>query len=70
MKLYREKSECEATEIVKRHGFSLLTPDISLVSSMIWEKDGKKYQFTGWENTPKTALMAKSPKYINVEMVS
>ena len=69
MKLYRKKDECEATEILKRHGFSLLTPDISLVTAMIWEKDGKQYKFAGWENTPKTALMAKNPKYINVESV-
>ena len=69
MKLYRLKDECMATDILKRHGFVCATPDIGLVSEQIWQKDGKQYKFTGWENTPKTALMAENPKYIEVEQV-
>ncbi|MFA7100664.1 MAG: hypothetical protein WC196_02735 [Bacilli bacterium] len=69
MKLYRLSDECYADDIIKRHGFKLITPDESLSTAKIWEKDGKKYKFTGWENTPKTALMGKNPKYINIEPV-
>ena len=69
MKLYRLKDECMATDILKRHGFVCATPDIGLVSEQIWQKDGKQYKFTGWENNPKTALMAENPKYIEVEQV-
>lgn len=69
MKLYRLKDECVATDIMKRHGFTCLNPNISLVTSQIWEKDGKQYKFVGWENTPKTALMAKNPNFINIELI-
>ena len=59
-----------ATEIIKRHGFTLTTPDESLCTSMIWAKDGNQYKFTGWENTPKTALMGENPKYIEIEQIN
>ena len=67
MRLSRNPEECFATAILVRHGFKLITPDESLVTSQVWEKEGLQYKFTGWENIPKTALMAKNPKYINVE---
>ena len=70
MRLYRLEDECMATDIIKRHGFTLTTPDESLVTAQIWEKDGKRYKFTGWENTPKTALMAENPKYIELEQIA
>lgn len=69
MKLYRLEDECYADDIIKRHGFVNITPDESLCTAKIWEKDGGAYKFTGWENTPETALMAKNPKYINIEQV-
>lgn len=69
MRLDRLKHECMATDIMKRHGFHLTTPDESLVSAQIWEKGGRMYRFVGWENTPKTALMAMTPKYITMEEV-
>ncbi len=69
MKLYREKDECLATDIIERHGFTCLNPAISLVTSKIWEKDGKQYKFTGWENTPKTVIMAENPKFVNMELI-
>ncbi len=69
MKLYREKDECMATDIMKRHEFHLTTPDISLVSAQVWEKGGQMYKFIGWENTPNTALMAQNPKYITMEAI-
>jgi len=70
MKLYRLKDECVAADIIKRHGFVLTTPDESLCTNMIWEKEGNQYKFTGWENTPGTALMGKNPKYINIEQIN
>ena len=66
MKLYRLRDECVATEIIKRHGFILTNPEESLVTKMVWQKSGQKFKFAGWENTPKTALMAENPKYIEL----
>jgi hypothetical protein len=68
MKLYRTKTECLATSVLERHGFVLTNHDEALVTSQVWEKDGKQYKFTGWENTPKTGLMAETPNYINIEL--
>ena len=70
MRLYRLKDECFASTIIERHGFVDSTPEVGLVSSKIWKKDGKLYRFTGWENTPKTALMANNPKYVNIEPIN
>jgi hypothetical protein len=67
MRLDRQKDECMATKILERNGFKLITPDESLVTNQVWEKDGERWRFTGWENTPNTALMAANPKYINIE---
>jgi len=69
MKLNRLKGECMATSILEREGFILTNDDESLVTSQVWEKDGKQYKFTGWENTPKTCLMAAVPAYINIEAI-
>lgn len=69
MKLYRKKDECSVVKIMERHGFTDSTPDIGLGTDKIWTKDSEQYKFTGWENTPKTALMAENPKYINIERI-
>ncbi len=69
MKLNREKHECSVIEILTRNGFVCVNPDDATIHAL-WEKDGKQYKFTGWENTPKTALMANNPKYINMEQVN
>ena len=65
----KRKNECMATSILEREGFTLTTPDESLVTNQVWEKDGNQVKFTGWECTPKTALMADNPKYITIEPV-
>ena len=70
MRLYRLKDECMATDIIKRHGFLLTTPDEALVTRMIWEKDGKQYKFTGWESEPLTELMTENPKYIDIKQIN
>lgn len=67
MKLYREKYECLATDIMKRYKFTLKTPDTSLVSSQIWELNGKEYQFDGWESKPGTNQIANNAKYITMK---
>jgi hypothetical protein len=67
MKLTRQKHECMATEILIRNGYKLTNPDTLLVTDQIWEKDGDLVKFTGWENTPKTSMMAENPSYINIE---
>jgi hypothetical protein len=69
MQLTREKNECMATDILIRHGYKLTNPDESLVTAQIWEKDGESVKFTGWENTPKTSMMAENPSYINIEFI-
>ena len=69
MKLYREKEECTTYEIFERLGFTCANRDHPSPQH-IWEKDGKQYEFTGWENTPNTALMAANPKYINIEEIN
>ncbi len=66
MRLNRKKDECSVDEIMERNGFIHSNPDILLSTARIWTKDGKQYKFTGWENTPKTTLMAENPKYINI----
>ena len=67
MRLYRQKNECSVDEIMERCGFVHSNPDVLLSTARIWTKDGNKYKFTGWEHTPKTALMTHDPKYINIE---
>lgn len=68
MKLYRKKDEGAAYDIIDRHGFVLTNPDEPLPRK-VWTKDGISYKFDGWENTPKTALMAANPKYITMKEI-
>ena len=73
MKLNRLKDEHFVGDILTRHGFKLITPDIYLGTAQIWEKDGKHYKFTGWEsnksNKHNPNAMAANPKYIEVESI-
>ena len=69
MKLFRQEHECMASDIMLRRGYVCLNPDVNPFTSQIWEKNGVQYKFTGWEDTPKTGLMAANPKYINIEEI-
>jgi len=60
----RMPNESSVDEILARKKFVCLAPDVSLVTSRVYEKNGKKYVFVGWEE--KDGLMAPNPRYIKM----
>jgi hypothetical protein len=52
----------DAKSIITENGFIDLTPDTSLFTHKVFEKDGVKYRFDGW-------CELKDRKYTAVELV-
>lgn len=42
--------ELSADSILRKHGFVDATPEISLFTHKIFEKNNKKYRFIGWDH--------------------
>ena len=42
--------ELSANSILRKHGFVDATPEISLFTHKIFEKNNKKYRFIGWDH--------------------
>lgn len=50
MIVLKDKGNIDALEIIKENGFIDTTPDISLCTAKVFEKDGERYKFVGWHH--------------------
>lgn len=46
--ILKDNGMIDALKIIKNEGFVDTTPDISLCTSKIFEREGKKFKFNGW----------------------
>ena len=71
MRLLRKPSEHLAIDIIKRHGYKLVSEPKPMLTTWIWSRDGKQYHFDGWECQKNNKhVMAANPRYITLEEVT
>jgi hypothetical protein len=60
------KEEVNARTIIENNGFTPVT-ESSLLTAVVWEKDGALYRFDGWECEERR--MVPKPTYISMELL-